>query len=214
MRIDLLDVDLAELAALSLSPEQALRRGAAALAARPTYQRLRHREGSREALEELIHFYAHQAADLRLLRFSFVQKLPEHERSRSRRERVERDTAELRRRLVPALKARLRAVREEEEALERELRRRGIDPDRIGPRVPPAEAIDPRPMPWEGEPAPLPLLPPLPPRIPLRRRLASRLQRGRRRSSSPGPDAGPGRPGPPAPGRRRPSFLLAGRRAR
>jgi len=176
MRIELLEADLAELEALGLTPAQALRRGLRALGARPTYERLRQAGISRQSLEELVHFYADQAADLRLLRFAYATRIPEFERSRRRYEVVEQDTAELRRRLVPALKARLRAVRREEEALERALRERGLDPERIGPRVPPEQAIDPRPMPWEGEPAPL-TLSPLPARAGLRERLRSRLQR-------------------------------------
>ncbi|MER3410462.1 MAG: hypothetical protein C4306_10320 [Thermoleophilia bacterium] len=174
MRLELLEADVAELQAMGLTPPQALRRGLGALGARPTYERLRETAVTPESLQELVHFYADQAADLRLLRFTYATRMPAFERARRCYEGVEQKTAELRRRVVPELKARLRAVREEEEALERALRERGLDPGRIGPRVPPAQAIDPRPMPWEGDPEPLTLSPP-PVRSSLRERVLARL---------------------------------------
>jgi hypothetical protein len=177
MRIELLDRDLAELEELGLTAAEALRRGKAALGARPTYTRLRHLRAGEEALAELIHFAAEQAADFRLLRYASVAQAPAFAGSRRRHERVERETAELRLRVVPRLQAELRALRREEERLEAVLRGRGLDPDRIGRKVPPEEAIDLASLPGEGALAAA-ALPELPPR---RARLARLRARFRRR---------------------------------
>ncbi len=160
MRIELLEADLAELEALGLTPLQALRRGLRELGRRPTYGRLRETGADRQALEELVHFYAQEVADLRRLRFAYATSDPDFERSRQQHEAVERATAELRRRLLTELRARLETVRREEEALETALRDRGGDPGRIGPHVLPEQAIDLRAMPYHEPRTPLTLSPP------------------------------------------------------
>ena len=146
--------------------------------ARPTHTRPRERPRTEAGVAELVHLYAAAAAELRMLRFSYELRRHEYARSAAEYDGIEAAMAAARRSVVPRLRAQLGELRREEAALEQELRRRGVDPDPIGPRVPEGRALDPTPRPDEGIPQPRRLAP-LAPRPPLRDRLASRW-RGRR----------------------------------
>lgn len=177
MKARLLAADLDELEQLGIEPDEALQRARAALGNRPIHDKPRETPGTEAAVEELVHLLAETAADMRLLQFSYTTKARDYQRSRARYDDVEGAMADLRRDVVPQLRARLRELRAREGALERELRERGIDPDRIGPIVPPETAVDPRPRPGEGEPERR-TIPPLPPRRSPLERLVDTL-RGR-----------------------------------
>ncbi|MGB2952834.1 MAG: hypothetical protein WBB74_05520 [Gaiellaceae bacterium] len=170
MRIELLAADREEFGAAGIEPEDAFRRGVAALGSRPTHGKPREAPGTAAGVEELVHLYAEAAADMRLLRFSFATKAGDYHRSRERYDAVESSMADLKKGKVPALRARLRELRSHEAELERKLRECGRDPGRIGPRVPAETAIDPTPKPGEGDEGRR-TLPPLPPRTRLLARL-------------------------------------------
>lgn len=173
MKVDLLASDLDELREEGIDAEQAIRRGLEALGRRPTHERPGERPGTEAGVEELVHLYAEASASMRLLEFAFASESGEFDRSASEYAGVEETLADLRRDVIPVLRARLRELRTEETSLEVELRERGVDPDGIGPRVRPGTALDPSPRPGEGEREPR-LLPPLPERRGLLRRVLGR----------------------------------------
>lgn len=162
MRVPLLVDDLRELAELGLEPGEAARRGRSALGAPPAGERPQERPGSDEGVQELTQLYAEAVAEVRRLRFEVATRSPEYERSRRRRDRVDDSLADVRAKVVPALRARLRELRAEEEQLERELAAQGIDPQTVSPRLPEATSVDPSPRPGEGgyRRRPIPLEPP------------------------------------------------------
>ena len=170
MRVELLGIDLDELAQLAVSPDEALGRAAAELGRRPTHERPKETPRTEAAVRELVHLSAEAIADMRLLRFSFAAHAYDYARSRRRHELVEDAMADLRLHTAPRMRACLRDLRIREEELEGLLAARGIDASSIGPFVPPGTAIDPTPRPGEmlrQQPRLAPLLP--------RRRRAWRL---------------------------------------
>jgi len=113
---------------------------------------------------------------MRLLRFAYALSRPGYLRSRNRYDAVDDDVREMSRDVAPALRARLRTLREQESRLEDELRGLGIDVKDIGPQVRPGWAVDPTPRPGEDDPKSL-TLPRLPARESRTRRLLRRLGR-------------------------------------
>lgn len=179
MRVAFLAADLEEFERAGIDSGDALARGLAALAGPPAPDRPAEPPGTEAGVRELVHVYAEALAHLRALRFGYVTRSVEYERSRRRYDLVESATADLRREVAPRLRARLRELREHERELEDRLAERGIDPDPIGPCVPEGLAIDPTPRPGEG-PVARRTLPPLRPRRRLLRRVLDSLALGRR----------------------------------
>lgn len=169
----MLTADVDELGRLGIQIQEAFDRGRAALGDRVVRQQLGERPGTEAGLAEVRDAFAEAAADLRLIRFAYATKAPVYRRSASEYDALEERSRELRRDVVPQLRARLRELRAREQALERELHARGLEPGAIGPRVAPSEAIDPTPKPGEGA-EPLRLPGPLPPRRSLLDRLLGR----------------------------------------
>jgi hypothetical protein len=176
MKATLLLADLDELERVATSADAAFARGAAALGARPMHDRPTEPPRTEQAVQELVHLYAESYAQMRLLQFAYTTNARRYDPSKGRYRTVEEGLFDARKHVVPALRTRLRQVKEREEALVRELESRGVTAGAVGPIVTPEHAQETSLRPGE-DPIQRRTLPPLAPRQSLLDRLRGRSRR-------------------------------------
>jgi hypothetical protein len=90
---------------------------------------------SSPGLRELREAFARHGARVAVHRFTYATSRDRFDRAARREAEAAREQLRLEREVVPALKARARALRDALREVEGALRARGLDPDRIGPPV-------------------------------------------------------------------------------
>jgi hypothetical protein len=140
MRASLLAVDLEEFERTGVAVGSAFARGARALDRRQLHEHLVEASGTEAGLTELIDLYAQANARMHLLQFDYMTRAGAYAESKERYDAVDDVLFDLRRHVVPALRAHLAETRQREAELVMEAEGRGIATAEIGPIVPPDRA--------------------------------------------------------------------------
>lgn len=184
MRVSLLGADLEEFEHAGTDVRSAFERGAASLAGRRLHERLTEPSGTEAGLAELVDLYAEASARMHLLQFDYRTREHAYADSKERYDAVDDTLFDLRRHVVPSLRARLAEVRRREAQLVAEAEAQGIAAAEIGPIVPADRAQVTSLRPGEG-PSRRRTLTPLAPRPTRIQRLRRLLGRPGARTTSP-----------------------------